>query len=82
MTNKTTTTFNISYGASNPSNPDKKFWQTVGVLFVTVTETGEQKFSMKLNVLPLASEFDGFLNVFPKEDSHKPSAPADDDIEF
>ncbi len=70
---KNTKVMNISFGSTNPNDPAKKYWQTVGAFFITTTDTGEQRYSIKLNCLPLSNEFDGFLSVFERDESkHQP----------
>jgi hypothetical protein len=74
---KNTKVMNISFGSTNPNDPAKKYWQTVGAFFITTTDTGEQRYSIKLNCLPLSNEFDGFLSVFERDET-KGSKPSQD----
>lgn len=73
---KATKVMNICFGSTNPNDTSKKYWQTVGALFVSTNEKSEEKLSIKLNALPLSNEFDGFLSVFERDET-KGKSPID-----
>ncbi len=67
--------YNVCFGQTNPNNPEKRFWVTCGAMFASTSDTGEMKYSLKLNQLPLSNEFDGFFSIF-EQDAKSVSAPA------
>ena len=65
---------NIVTSRPDANNPDKKHWQQHGILILGINNLGEERISIKLNSLPIATEFDGWFSVFPREDEPSPGA--------
>ena len=63
---------NVCFGAINPANPDKKFYNQHGILVFSTNDKGEERISLKLSSLPIDTDFNGWFSIFPPKD--KPSA--------
>ena len=58
--------FNITFpnGTYQKDGKEKTRWLNVGTLFVS---EDRQRMAIKLDAVPTSKEFEGWLNVFPKE---------------
>jgi len=80
--------FNIVSSRTDTTNPTKKYWMQHGILIIGTNSQNEERISIKLNSLPIAAEFDGWLNVFPinneepQRHSNKVSNTQDNDFDY
>ncbi len=70
--------FNIVSSRPDTTNPTKKYWMQHGILIFGVNNKGQEIISIKLNSLPIAANFEGWLSVFPvnNDESHRHSRSA------
>jgi len=64
---------NLVTSRPDANNPLKKHWQQHGILIIAVNAHGEERISVKLNSIPIATEFNGWFAAFPREDEPRHS---------
>lgn len=75
---------NIVTSKPDTNNPNKKHWLQHGILLIAINNEGEERISIKLNSLPIATDFDGWFSVYPQNETssrhhHYSPTPNNDD---
>lgn len=61
---------NVCFGATNPNQPDKKFYSQHGILVFGSNDKGEERISLKLSSIPIDADFNGWFSIFPPKDKN------------
>ncbi len=66
---------NIVTSKPDSTDPTKKHWSQHGILIIGINDQGEERISLKLNSMPISTDFDGWFSAMPPKSNDPNQIP-------